>query len=76
MKPIIPHPLPKGTTLDQWERYASDMELHEARVKREKPNESQFNGDGMAFKKAYSQWQMMSSCDEPNKPGYYRANND
>ena len=26
--------------------------------------------------KEYSQWEMMRSCDAPNKPGYYRANND
>lgn len=26
--------------------------------------------------KEYSQWEMMRSCDAPNRPGYYRANND
>lgn len=28
------------------------------------------------YKAAMSEWDMMSSCDAPNKPGYYRANND
>jgi len=28
------------------------------------------------YKKALSEWEMMRSCDAPNKPGYYRANND
>ena len=28
------------------------------------------------YNQALSQWEMMCSCDAPNKPGYYRANND
>ncbi len=28
------------------------------------------------YKKDLSEWQMKRSCDAPNKPGYYRANND
>ena len=27
-------------------------------------------------KKMQSEYEMSRSCDEPNKPGYYRANND
>jgi len=28
------------------------------------------------YRKAKSEWEMMRSCDGPNKPGYFRANND
>lgn len=28
------------------------------------------------YKIAMAEWEMMRSCDAPNKPGYYRANND
>lgn len=28
------------------------------------------------YRQAVSKWEMMRSCDAPNKPGYYRANND
>lgn len=81
----IPEVLPKGTTLEQWERYAKDMEAHEARVKREKPTQPEptlylsfekYQEAMTDYRKKYNEWLMMSSMDEPNKPGYYRANND
>lgn len=28
------------------------------------------------YQAAKRRWEMMASCDAPNKPGYYRANND
>lgn len=28
------------------------------------------------YERNLSEWQMARSCDAPNKPGYYRANND
>jgi hypothetical protein len=90
----IPEKLPKGTTREQWEQYAKDMEAHEARVEREKPQppplyfthyrptanypthaETAMEA-ARIYKLALSEWQMMSSCDAPNKPGYYRAAND
>jgi hypothetical protein len=33
-------------------------------------------GGEEAYKKALSEWDMKRSCDAPNPPGYYRANND
>jgi hypothetical protein len=30
----------------------------------------------LIYWQALSSWEMMRSCDAPNKPGYYRANND
>jgi len=28
------------------------------------------------YRKELAEWEMKRSCDAPNKPGYYRANND
>lgn len=75
----IDHVLTKGTTIEQWERYYEDLKRHEERCEREKPNMEDFpesNGGDAAYSSARSEWQMMCSCDAPNKPGYYRANND
>lgn len=82
---------PKGTTKEQWDRYYEDLKQHEARVEREKPippplyfthytvggrTAETSSEAARIYKLAYSEWEMMRSCDEPNKPGYYRANND
>jgi len=89
---------PKGTTKEQWDRYAIDLKAHEERVAREKPIEpdhlkykeqkykgewtfipgylERYSNDWDAYQKKLSEWEMMCSCDAPNKPGYYRANND
>lgn len=74
----IDHILTKGTTIEQWERYYEDLKQHEERCKREKPLMPEHNTDEnmKAYSKAESAWRMMCSCDAPNKPGYYRANND
>lgn len=71
----IDHILTKGTTIEQWERYYEDLKQHEARCEREKPSKYDFDLQS-DYDRAYSEWQMMRSCDAPNKPGYYRANND
>jgi len=71
----IDHILTKGTTIEQWERYYEDLKRHEERCKREKPTEHDYDLES-DFNSAFSEWQMMCSCDAPNKPGYYRANND
>ena len=68
-------PYPKGTTKEQWEQYYEALKVHYERVKRERPDLKKFLSNE-AYTAAYSEWQMMSSCDAPNKPGYYRANND
>lgn len=80
----IDHILTKGTTIEQWERYYEDLKRHEERCEREKPQKEDMdfchpdNSSFMEdkFNKAYAEWQMMWSCDAPNRPGYYRANND
>jgi len=66
---------PKGTTAEQWARYYEDLAKHEERVARTRPNTADYSTKE-AFRAAEQEWEMMRSCDAPNKPGYYRANND
>ena len=90
----IDHLLNKGTTIEQWERYYTELEQHEKRVERNKPippppyfthykptdkfpsHAETAEEAARIYKIALSEWEMMRSCDAPNKPGYYRANND
>lgn len=76
---MIPDKLPAGTTKEQWEQYEVELKAHEERCEREKPHPEDYNdwnGGEAAYCAASKAWQMMRSCDAPNKPGYYRANND
>lgn len=83
--------LPAGTTQEEWDRYYEDLKRHQERVRHERPSPEKYGyessglenqggwtieGGEDAYKKALSEWQMMRSCDAPNKPGYYRASND
>jgi len=47
-----------------WTRYYNDCDSHLQSMMAKKGTMSE------------SQWQMAFSCDAPNKPGYFRANND
>ena len=49
---------------DEWKAYFERMDIHLAHAKEKRGTMTE------------SQWQMMFSCDAPNKPGYTRANND
>lgn len=71
----IPEKLPKGTTREQWEQYAKDMEAHEKYYSDCEPDPTDYPSE-KAYSSAMSEWHMNRSCFEPNKPGYYRANND
>lgn len=76
---IKENPYPKGTTTEQLERYGLDLLSHEQRCENERPRPDEFNdlnGGEAAYIAAYRAWEMVRSCDAPNKPGYYRANND
>lgn len=83
--------IPAGTTQEQWDAYYKAVEKHEARCERTVPLASKYGyeptgleseggwtieGGEDAYHKAVSEWRMMRSCDAPNEPGYYRANND
>lgn len=73
------------TTPEQWERYYADLKSHEQHMDAKKPKEPNpldYPDEGLfmramaAYRTEKSQWDMAYSCDAPNKPGYYRANND
>lgn len=66
--------LPKGTTQEQWDRYYADMKAWNEKVIDSQPHIRDFETDE-EFEKALNEWQKLK-MDEPNKPGYYRANND
>jgi len=66
-------------TGNEWIVYHSRKIRHEERCERERPRPEDFNdlnGGEAAYNSAYRAWSMMASCDAPNEPGYYRANND
>lgn len=64
---------PEGTTKEQWDKYEADLKKHEEYCKNTKPDDFM---DSSEYRKAMAEWEMMCSCDAPNKPGYFRANND
>lgn len=75
----------EDTSLPHWQKYYADLKAFEERMYAKEPKKETFGfSNGMwpdeacerAFDKAYSAWDMALSCDAPNKPGYYRANND
>ena len=66
---------PKGATPLEIEAYERDLKSHEERVKREEPIRNNFSTE-QDFKTAWREWDKMRFMDAPNKPGYYRANND
>ena len=79
---------PKGTTKEQWERYNLELVQHEQFITNYKlyldrifrhlqfvdPNKSWSLGE--IRKTMLSEIDKCQSMDAPNKPGYYRANND
>jgi len=76
---------PKGTTLEQWQAYEKSQAEHESYYKSIEPKKSDYgyinnmppDAEGeRAYESAYSEWHMQLHCSAPNKPGYYRANND
>lgn len=73
---------PKGTTKEQWDQYFMDARNHSARVKYLREfmisilAHAQEKGIESAYKKFNHELDMKLSMDAPNKPGYYRANND
>jgi hypothetical protein len=76
---------PEGTTKEQWDKYYTDLAAHEDYCEKIKPKKSDYGYINnmppdedveRAYESALSEWHMRLHCDAPNKPGYYRANND
>lgn len=59
----------KDGTTEQWAQYEKEKKAFDERMEREKPH-------FLAPRSKHDEWEMARSCDAPNKPGYYRANND
>lgn len=75
----------EDTFLPEWQEYYQKLKAHKEHYAAIKPVEPdpRFYSTLEAFKEAmdnhriaFSKWSMNESCFEPNKPGYYRANND
>jgi hypothetical protein len=59
----------------EWLQYFMELDRHVQHMESIRPQKDQFDNES-AYARAYSAWSMKESCDAPNKPGYYRANND
>ncbi len=74
----------RETTKEQWDRYNQEMIDHETRMREKEPKKFDYGfthgwpdrESEQKFDKAYSEWHQAYFMDMPNKPGYYRANND
>ena len=65
----------EDTSLPQWQEYYKEKEEFDAFMEAKKPLRENYSSE-VEYRSAYYQWDMARSCDAPNKPGYWRANND
>ena len=59
---------PKGTTKEQWDRYEKETAEFEKKMRACEPTDK--------GTELWNTWLQSYSMNAPNKPGYYRANND
>ncbi len=55
--------------------YEIELKAFEDMMYKRQPMRENYSSDA-EYMKAYRAWDMALSCDAPNRPGYYRANND
>jgi hypothetical protein len=55
--------------------YEKELEFHVQLYNQRKPKREDYTSD-VAWHTAFNQWSMDEAMNRPNKPGYYRANND
>jgi len=65
----------ESTSTPEWQQYYLDLKAHEEKMEARKPKREDYRSDS-EYNSACSEWHMAFFCDAPNKPGYYRANND
>jgi hypothetical protein len=65
----------EDTSLPEWQQYYADLKAFKESMAAKKPKRDDFESEA-DFYKAQARWDMAYHCDAPNKPGYYRANND
>jgi hypothetical protein len=58
-------------TQEDWDEYERRLKAFNEHMESIRPKE-----DDPEYSKKLAEWHMACSCDAPNKPGYYRANND
>lgn len=63
------------TTWQAWDRYAASLKQHEEHYANTEPRRENYETE-YEYDQAHSKWNMGLHMDAPNKPGYYRANND
>ena len=66
---------PSGTTKAQWDQYEQEKREHDEYYARIKPKPEDFPAPEF-YKVAFDQWSFDEAMSAPNKPGYFRANND
>lgn len=64
-----------GTTDEQWAQYEEALRMFDKSMQNNKPRAENFK-DSEEFERQLNAWQRVYFMDAPNKPGYYRANND
>lgn len=64
----------KLTYMD-WEQYARELKNHELHMQAKEPVKENFENP-TDYLRARSEWEKELAMCSPNKPGYYRANND
>lgn len=75
----------EDTSLPEWQEYYKALKDFEERMAAKKPMrpDREWFPDDASFERAldgyqirFGEWEMARFCDAPNKPGYFRANND
>ena len=66
---------PSGTTKAQWDQYEQEKREHDEYYARFKPKPEDFTSE-LDYVIAFDQWSFDEAMSNPNKPGYYIANND
>jgi hypothetical protein len=61
-----------SVVMDEYEKRVAQFEIYMEGIK---PKRDDYPSDE-AYIAASNKWDMDLFCDRPNKPGYYRANND
>jgi hypothetical protein len=65
----------ESTSLPQWQEYYRAKQLFEEQMLERRPKREQFFVES-EYDRALYCWTLSFSMDAPNKPGYFRANND
>jgi hypothetical protein len=65
----------EDTSLPHWQEYYKALQEFNEQMLERKPKREHFDVES-EYQRALDWWSTCLSCDAPNKPGYYRANND